>query len=706
MTHGIDRRKFLKISGLGTAATVLVGCGPATRVVRRQPYADMPEYNQTGVDTFFASTCRECPAGCGILVRTREGRALRVDGNPAHPVNRGKLCPRGMTSVQGLYNPDRITAPRKNVQRGGETYDALDWTAALEVVRQALAGPADGIAFLLGYAPDHLFDLVSELADRLGAPPPVRYSALAAFEARATLVQAARSLFGEETLPYFDLANAEVTFAFGASFLETWLSPVSYARAYGQMRQGRPRTRGYLVSFEARQSLTSANADEWVPVVPGSEALVALALGRLVAQRRGEALPALYASADVSAAAAASGVSEERLNALADLFTSTPAALAIPGGAALTSTNGLAAAQAVLGLNILAGNSGKPGGVFLNPAPGVETGLQGVQELVGRMNAGQVQTLFVHGVNPVFDLPAGMGFSAALGKVGTVISFASFPDETALYSDYVLPDHSALESWGYQRVLPGGDRQILSGAQPVVVPLYDTRATADVLLSAGVLPYKDEVDFLQNRLLPYIGAGGTFTAPEILTFWSQFLQYGGWWQTQPSLQTRKGSLAHRVTELTIPAAPAADEFHLVVYPTQLGDGSGANRPWLQETPDAATTVMWNNWVEIHPDTAHRLGVSDDDVVRIISPYGEIEASVYLFPAVRPDTVALPFGQGHTALGRYAAGRGSNPARLLGGTLNEAGDPAFADVRVRISPTGRKRALARYESRRGVYGDHE
>jgi len=134
------------------------------------------------------------------------------------------------------------------------------------------------------------------------------------------------------------------------------------------------------------------------------------------------------------------------------------------------------------------------------------------------------------------------------------------------------------------------------------------------------------------------------------------------------------------------------------------DGSGANRPWLQETPNSLTTVMWNSWISIHPETAASLGVTDDDVVKVTSPAGEVEAVVYRYPAIRPDTVAVPFGQGHTALGRFAEGRGFNPANLLPAATNEAGDMSYADVKVTITPTGQKRLLARLESKEGVYGE--
>lgn len=710
MSDKITRRDFLKLAGAGAAVSAVVtGCGPVSRYIVRRPYTEMPEYNQVGLNTYYASTCRECAAGCGILVRTKEGRAITIEGNPQHPLNKGRLCARGITAQQGLYNPDRVTGPVFQARGDAAKLARTSWDQALPVISDALKSPGDQIAFLLGTAPDHLFDLVSELTETLGAPAPLRYSALASFEGRATLQEAANQIFGKPALPFFDLANAEVVFSFGASFLETWLSPVSYSAAYGDMRQGRATRRGYLVSFEPRRSMTAGNADEWIPIKPGSEGLVASALASLIAAARGES--ALSGSIDPAAAAEAAGVEVGKLTELARLFATSDHALAIPGGSAIGQPQGLAIAQAILQMNGLVGNLGLPGGVFLTNFEQPATTLRGVQDLIARMNNSQVKVLFVHGTNPVFELPRHAGFTEALAKVPLVISFATFPDETAMLSDYILPDHSPLESFGYQRMMAGADRQIWSSTQPAVAPLYETRATADVLLAASAaagkpLPYTDEVDFVQQKIVPLISSGGFYTAQEIQTFWSRWLQYGGWWTTEATLDGDLSAGTARTAAFSPPPAlEAGKTFHLVVFPTQLGDGSGANRPWLQEMPDPMTTLTWNTWVEINPVTASELGIHDDDVVRVTTPYGAIEASVYLYPAIRPDTIAIPFGQGHTALGRWAEGRGANPAALLPAAVNEAGDLAYSDVTASISLIGQRRPLARVENREGVYGEH-
>jgi anaerobic selenocysteine-containing dehydrogenase len=414
------------------------------------------------------------------------------------------------------------------------------------------------------------------------------------------------------------------------------------------------------VQFEPRLSQTAASADEWIPITPGSEGMMAQAIGRLVAEERGGAIPNAYLEVDLANVISATGISETDLQRLASIFSQATHPLAIPGGGVLGQSNGLETAQAVLALNVLVGNLGNQGGLFLSPAtpvhpdlPLLPNSLLEVNDLINRMGDGRVKALFVHGINPLFELPAALGFHSVLANVPLVISFASFPTETSHQADYIFPDHTALESWGYQKVLTGSEYSTVSGSQPTVTPFYNTRATMDVLLAAvqdiggnlaTAVPYKDEVDFLQQSLTPLVTQNGNYRASEIKTFMALFQQYGGWWSAQAELSSPDGS-----TALSQPLGAASPDFDgegdLYLFPFMspiLGDGNGANKPWLQETPDPTTTVMWNTWIEINPTTAEELGLNDDDVVKIISPVGEIEAVIYRYPAIRPDTIAVPF----------------------------------------------------------------
>ena len=721
MSNNFSRRDFLKLAGVGAATTaVLTGCGPASRYVKREPYMEMPEYTYNGQSTFYATTCRECAAGCGLVVRTSQGRAIKTEGNANHPLNLGKTCARGQATLHGLYNPDRVTDPIQR-KRGSASTATLDWDSATQTVADALTKyKPNEIAFLMGTTSDHLFDLVADLSSQTGINPPVRFGALSMFESRATLAKAAENLFGESGLPFFDVGGAQVVFSFGANFLETWLSPVSYTRGFVGLREGQTKQRGTLVQFESRMSSTAGKADEWIPLRPGTEALVALAIGRLALELRGTPMPRAFSDVDPAEAATKSGMKLETLEHLAGMFANSTGALAIPGGAALGQSNGLAVAEAVLALNAVADNFGKPGGVFFSAlAPNQKeyqrsASVQEMQEFTQKLADGKFKVLFVHGVNPLFELPASLDFKKALDSVEQVISFATFPDETALESDYVFPDHHSLESWGYQRVATGSDQPVLSGSQPVVSPFYNTRATADVLIAAAqlaggkfasALPFKDEVEFLHSKVAPLMSeADGFFSAPDINTFMAYFQQFGGWWKTTDARTIpNTADVFNRNLKATEAEFVGEGEFFFVPFVSPTLAEAGANKPWLQELPDPTTTVMWNTWVEINPATAEELGLVDDDVVKIISEAGELELPVYRYPAIRPDTVAIPFGQGHTAYGRYAEGRGVNPTDLLGGYFNEAGDLAFAGMKVKIEKTGKKQPLSRLESMMGVYG---
>jgi anaerobic selenocysteine-containing dehydrogenase len=597
----------------------------------------------------------------------------------------------------------------------------MSWDDATQAVADALKNnkPTE-IAFLLGTTSDHLFDLVADLSTQTGINPPLRFGALSMFESRATLAKAAENLFGETGLPFFDVGGAQVVFSFGANFLETWLSPVSYTRGFAGLREALTKQRGKLVQFESRMSSTAGKADEWIPLRPGTEAMVALAIGRLASELRGGPLPRAFSDVDPAEAASKSGMKLETLEHLAEMFSNSTGALAIPGGAALGQSNGLAVAEAVLALNAIADNFGKPGGVFFSAlAPNQKeyqrsASVKEMQEFVQKMADGKFKVLFVHGFNPAFELPAVLDFKNALKGVEQVISFATFPDETALESDYVFPDHHGLESWGYQRVATGSAQSVLSGLQPVVSPFYDTRATADVLIAAAqlaggkfasALSFKDEVEFLQSKVTPLMSeADGFFSAPDINTFMAYFQQYGGWWKTADARTVpNTADVFNRNLNASESEFVGEGEFFFVPFVSPTLAEAGANKPWLQELPDPTTTVMWNTWVEINPVTAEELGLVDDDVVRIVSEAGELEVPVYRYPAIRPDTIAIPFGQGHTAYGRYAENRGVNPADLLGGHFNEAGDLAFAGMKVKIEKTGKKQPLSRLESIMGVYG---
>ena len=728
MNRTITRRDMLKIAA-GT--TVASGLGTAFRRITLEPFVQPPEDLLPGQATWYASTCRQCSAGCGIMVRTINGRAKKIEGNPLHPLNQGKLCARGQAGLQVLYNPDRLkNAVRQTGGRGSRKFEPLYWPEAIELLIEKITSLSSGkrLAFLSGVMPDHVYRLADILLNALEAPPPIIFDLHSALEGRAIASELSQTMFATQDLPVYDLAQADVILSFGANLLENWMSPVAQSVAYGSMRQAERGGRGLLVQFEARLSATAASADEWIPVKPGAEGYVALAIGRIIVEERlghvGSHRPqaVLYQNVDVREMSAASEVPVDTLRRIASAFADADRAVAIPGGGLSGQRNGFSSMLAVQALNLVVAQVGKEGGVFIsNPGPTTDmqqnpqvSSFDDMQALIKQMKDGEIDLLFVHGTNPIYELPPETGFAEAITRVPFVVSFSPFVDETAVWADLILPDHTYLESWGYQVPEPGADRPVVSGQQPVVRPLYDTRSTGDVLIAlanriggevAAALPWTDEATFVEETMAQLYGSSlGAYDARTKAGFWSRFRQYGGWWsEKEIRREPELTEIVQKPLPLTNPEFIGDQEdfpFHLYPYLSiVLSDGRGANLPWLQETPDSMTTVQWGTWVELNPETARNLGVSDNDIVSIESPAGSLEAQVVVYPGIRPDVVAMPVGQGHTEYGRFAQAAGkSNPMTLvMPVTDSTAGTLAWGATRVRIKATGRNQKLARVES---------
>ena len=702
----LTRRKFIH-AGSVAAVSVLSGCTfNLQRIEYLESYVDPPEHGLPGEDLWYATACRQCQAGCGMIVRVSNGRARKVEGNPQHPVNQGKLCARGQAVLQELYDPDRLTnAVKQTGGRGSLVFEPALWDNALyelgDAVRSAVQRDPRRVAFLVGNPSTHLATILQRFTESIGAPAPIYYSLGDELDGLAVLSQTSDQLYGAALPPIYDIGQADVVYSFGANLLETWLSPVSQSRRYARMRQQGLGKRGYLVQFESRLSSTGASADEWIPVKPGTEGLVALAVGKLLSQRSGVG-EEIYGGISVAEMAEASGVGTGRLERLAGLLTRFDRPVAVAGNGLAGQRNASMAMRAVQGLNIALGRLGRPGGVYLPSIPlevPKPSTYSEVVRLIERMAGGEVDILMIHGSNPVYELPPASGFVEALDNVKLVVCFNSAVDETVATSDLILPDHTNLEGWGHHVAL-GGDRPAVTSQQPVVRPLYDTRSTVDVLLALarrpGIgqpLPWDNEVEFLQE------------TVERLGQSWTEWRRLGGWWADEGMLVAPEAGDVGPLTPRLPVFEGTADTYgyHLHIYPSiALGDGRGANKPWLQETPDPMTTVAWQTWVEINPETARKLQLDDEDVVRVVSPAGEIEATVYKYLGIPRDVVAIAVGRGHENYGRFAKEMGSNPIKLLAAVADsETGALVWGATRVRIEKTGRRKKLARLESPEGV-----
>ncbi|HEY7473257.1 MAG TPA: molybdopterin dinucleotide binding domain-containing protein [Gemmatimonadota bacterium] len=696
----MERRDFLKLIGI-TGAGAVTACDAKVGPQSLIPYVVPPDNITPGIPTWYASTCRECPAGCGTHVKTREGRVIKLEGNPESPVNRGKLCARGQAAHQNLYDPDRLKGPKRLVN--GEYVDA-QWeqatsalAAELRRLREA-GGDPGSVVLLTGLQTGTRERLYDEWARAVGARRVV-YEPFA-YE---PLLEANRRVFGESVLPSYDIEGAEFVISFGAEFLETWISPVRYAVEWSRMhafRGDEAVEKGIFVAVEPRLSMTASNADEWVSVKPGTEYLIALAMANVLGAG-GEA-----ADWTPRRAAEATGVDAGTIERLAGLFRDKRS-VALPGGISTSHSNATAAAVAVNLLNRAGGAIGDTVR-FSTPVTGaVEGSYRAIVDLVAAMQTGAVKALLFADTNPVFSLPPALGFAEALRQVPFRVSFGPLFDETGAWCQWLLPDHTPLESWGDWIPQQG----TVGIQQPAMRPVFNTRATPDVLLDVWrTAGDPAAAPATEGGWYEYLREAWSDRAPDERA-WAEILRAGGVWEgaavAPPAGQPTDGANLGRAGvgaaatgelgsgEPTDFAPPAYDgpsgegTFDLVVFPQiALYDGRTANRPWLQELPDPASSVAWQTWVELHPEVADELGLVDGDVVTVESAHGSVQAPVIRYPGARRDTVALPLGRGHDRMGRYAAGRGVNPIALLPPTADSAsGGFAWQGVRVGLTKTG-------------------
>jgi len=700
----MKRRSFLQLSGMSLALSMLAGCRKGNE--KLIPYLVPPEDGATpGIATYYASACRQCPAGCGILVRVHEGRAKKVEGNPRHPVNQGKLCARGQAMLQELYHPDRIRQPLKRTgPRGSGQFEPISWDEGLKQLAEALApfqqADRDGLALVSAPLRGSLATLTGEFLQHF---PKARHLAWEPLYPEWLH----QGMFGKLGTPDYDFENTQYLLSFGADFLESHLSPVRYGHGFGHMRQARPTVRGRYTYIGPRLSLTAASADRWLPARPGTEWALALGIARRLlkdqrvdaaaVQAAGLSLSAigeLVAGFDEQRVAEITDVSPADIQAAIDEAVSISPALALVGEMTAWQSNGPAAVAAIELLNLLFGNLNRPGGLYFIPETGnqLASGYAEVTGLIERMHRDQLQLMLVYGSNPVYSLPPGSGFTPALAKVPQVISFSSFLDDTSRQADLILPDHSNLESWG-DLIPPAGTRsEVIGLMQPVVKPLYDTRAFPDVLLAlakalggelARQFPEKSYLQWLEQDLSKRIPALATGDRRQKM---DRLLQEGGWFgpEVEPVLPK----------SLVLPQLPPAAEFsgapqqyplQLQVYPAiNYYDGRSSHLPWLQQLPDSMTTAVWGSWLEINPQTARELGINQGDLIEVTSPVGNIRLPAVHYPGLRPEVVACPIGQGHQGLGRYADGRGANPLQLIATAENPGQQlPAWGGTRVQI-----------------------
>jgi anaerobic selenocysteine-containing dehydrogenase len=706
---GIGRRTFL--GGAGLVAGAAAACRP-----RKDPYAvdkpavPLPPNLRLGSETEVLSTCGLCASGCGIRVRVVEGRAVKIDGNPASPLNQGRLCGRGQAALELLYHPDRVPGPlRRAGARGEGRWQPLSWdeaTAQLagEIGKLRARGEPHRLALIDGEERGVTHALWARFMRAFGSPNHIGHGATGS----GAMLRAMAAMLGRATLPGYDFARARWVLLVGTGALESSPQAMPLARAVAQGR--RPR----LVCAWPRLPPTAALVDDWLPLCPGGQADLLLALAHVLlreeladedglARARGFGGPDSGWRARIAADHAPEKV-EARTGIAADVVTRLARNLAAhrPSLVAVDeATADDATAIAALVLNSLLGAIGRPGGVRVDQGPEAPgwgeprldaTAKQGLAQpaLDGRpanrpgVEASRIldmpeafetgkpyaaAALLLHYSNPLWSKP-GARWQKALAQVPFVVSFSPLLDESARFADLLLPDHTFLESWDV--VDPGRGSRVLSLRQPVVRPLHDTLATGAVILKlaaglggrvAEAFPWRDYPEAVAAGFAEVTAGGGDVLA--------KLERDGVWGATDDDTATDEDGARGQVRILEVPGAlplpvPAtgpADEFPFVLLPFRgpgYAEGGIRHLPWLGELPLTGRDP-WRPCIAIAPVDARRLHLDDGDAVLVESPAGRAVMHVRVRRGVRAGVLGLPLG---LDIGE------SSPMRLLASLVDE------------------------------------
>ena len=617
------RRDFLKFLGFGIGAATLAAC--ETPVIKSIPYVNKPEDITPGVANWYASTFYDGEDFASILVKTREGRPIHIKGNPRFGINRNPALPKGSinarmnSSVLSLYDGARLTGP---VAKGSEA--PTTWADADKAIAAGLAAAAGKRVVILSST------VIS----------PSTQAAIAAFKAKNATTEhvqydvisyggvtgANLKSFGKRVFPSYDLTKADVIVSVDADFLSSWGSTSENTWQYAT-RRNPDLAMNRHIQFEARMSMTGANADVRVP----------LKISELP-----KAVVALHAHISGNSAGADAAMMKATEGAAKALMAAKGRSVVLAG------SNNEGVQVLVNSINSILGNYGST--IDLDAHTHFKQGDDAaVAQLVKDMNAGTVGALFIAGVNPAYSLPNAAEFKAGLSKVGLSVSFSGYADETASLCNWICPDHHYLESWNDFHPKVGH----YALAQPAIRPLFNTRQWQESLLvwSGSASTYYEHIRSVWQANMANRG-------PEMGLFednWNMAVHNGV--LTAPVAPAAAPAVfAGDVAAATAAAAKAstgAGDFELALYTTEaIGSGQHANNPWLQEMPDPLTKITWDNYVCMAPADVEKLGLNmylgeqaPASLVTVKAGDKEITLPVVPTPGQRSGTIAIALGYG-------------------------------------------------------------
>jgi MoCo/4Fe-4S cofactor protein with predicted Tat translocation signal len=639
---GTTRRDFLSLMGFTLAAAGLSGCrAPVQNAI---PLLVGSDQFVPGVANWYATTCRGCTASCSLLVKQRDGRPIKIEGNAESQLFGGGTCATGQATVLSLYDDERLRGPLWQGQPA--SWSEVD-RHVIESLQAAEAG-SHSIALLSGtITSPSTRAILSEWRARYANFVHVEYDATSLSAMRA----ANKESFGLAVVPHYAFDRARVIVALDADFLGTWLSPVEFARQYaaGRKPEGSP---SLHIQFESGMSVTGSNADLRIAVAPSELGPIAAALLARIARKAGNA----------GASHAEDPIDSRKLDAVAEeLWKHRGESLVVTG------SNDLAVQIPVNTLNATLGNTGKTVDLA-HPSLQRNGDDEAMLDLVEKMNRGEVHTLFLLGVNPAYDYHDPVRFLSGLDKVALSVSFSDRRDETSSHAHAVCPDHHFLEAWGDAEAVESH----FTLAQPLIAPLFDTRSAQESLLKWLGRERSDYHTFLREFWQKNIFSR-QHEVHDFQSFWDQSLQNG--LVTLPPLHAAAEPKFHgnwKAGVTSVLKEPAglrqtgsADHYELQLYESvALRDGRQANNPWLQELPDPISKVTWGNYAAMAPATAAKLQLTEGDVVRLKTETGQMEVPVFIQPGQHAGTISVALGYGRSKVGRAGQNVGVNAYPLV------------------------------------------
>ncbi|HEY4322990.1 MAG TPA: TAT-variant-translocated molybdopterin oxidoreductase [Mucilaginibacter sp.] len=624
------RRDFLKALGFGVGAVTLAACQKVP-VHKSLPYLIKPEEITPGVANYYASTYE----GSAILVKTREGRPIKVEGNPNDILSKGGLSAQAQASVLDLYDVNRLKSPSKN-------QSDCAWSVADSYVKDELAaikagGKKIGIISSTTNSPSTLA-VIADFITQYPTAKHINYDAVS----YTGIIQANQNSFGKSVLPHYNFDKADVIVSFGADFLGTWISPTEFIRQYVQNRNSKSLENKKMsrhIQFETGMSVTGTNADVRIPIKPSEEGVALVTLYNAIS---GTTLPGTKKLANSNADKALMLVAKE-------LMAAKGKALVVAG------SNDVATQVLVNAINSLLGSYGTTIDLD-NPSYQYKGNDAEFVEFVSQMKRGEVDAVFFLNANPVYDYFVSKDVVDGLKKVRLKVTFSNYSDETAALCNVLAPNHNYLESWGDDNAIEG----FYTVQQPTINPVYDTRQAEQSLMVWSDNPVKEYYTYVRNNWDKTLLAIGGLSGQ---SGWETLLQTGfvkaapkpaGTYTFDRDLNAVAQTILDHSNQL------AQGKLELQIYQTvAMRDGKRANNPWLQELPDPVSKVTWDNYVCMSPSDMKKWGYFDGSVVKVDANGYSVTLSVVSQPGQAQGTVSVAVGYGRTLSGPVGNGVGKN-----------------------------------------------